>query len=60
MTAFIQKAYLEGARDALAGRDYANPYTPPEGSDETFDWKPALEENYHNGYGDHYKEATNG
>lgn len=53
MTAFIVKAYNEGMADALAGRDYANPYIPPKGSDETFDWKPAHEESYHLGYEAH-------
>lgn len=56
MAVFISKAYDEGMRDALAGRDYSNPYIPPQGSDETFDWQPDHEESYGLGYEAHYED----
>lgn len=58
MSVFISKAYNEGMRDALAGRDYANPYIPPDDADETFDWKPDHEESYHLGYEHNFENAA--
>lgn len=44
------RAIFLGECDAKAGRDYANPYTPPSDADETYVWNADCEEAYHWGY----------